>query len=98
MNDLQRNHQLQGLDKKTKRRKPEGLRQFRFYIFSIPPREGQMCHVPGLYLPNKTNSLRQKGDAQGLDKFSGGKFGGGRTKVEETEADVRVKRRRPGRH
>jgi hypothetical protein len=25
-----------------------------------------------LYLPNETNHLREKGNAQGLDKFSGG--------------------------
>lgn len=30
-----------------------------------------MCHIARLYLPNRTNSLRQKGDAQGLDKFFG---------------------------
>jgi hypothetical protein len=31
-----------------------------------------MCHSSRLYLQNETNSLREKGDAQGLDKFSGG--------------------------
>jgi hypothetical protein len=75
MNNLQRNHQLKGLDKKNKRRKPEGLRQFLLYIFSMPPQEGQMGHFPGFYLPNNTNSLRQKGDPQGLDKFFRGGFG-----------------------
>jgi hypothetical protein len=34
-----------------------------------------MCHVSGLYLPNGSNTLREKGGAWGLDKFSGGSFG-----------------------
>jgi hypothetical protein len=39
MNDLQRNNQLQGLDKKNKRRKPEGLRQsLTLYIQYTAPR------------------------------------------------------------
>jgi hypothetical protein len=29
-----------------------------------------MCHVPRLCLPNESNSLREKGAARGLDKFS----------------------------
>jgi hypothetical protein len=81
MNNLQRNHQLQGLDKKNKRRKAgKACANFLPSIFSIPPREEQMCQLPTLYLPNKTNSLRQKGDAQGLDTFSGGQLGEGEPK------------------
>jgi hypothetical protein len=68
MNNLPRNHQLQGLDKKKAQAgRPAPI--FLLYIFIIPLREGQMCHLPGLYFPNKTNSLRQKEDAQALDKF-----------------------------
>ena len=28
-----------------------------------------MCHLPGLYLPNKTNSLREERHDQPLDKI-----------------------------
>jgi hypothetical protein len=69
MNNLQRNRQLQGLDKKNKRRKPTGLRQFLTLYIHYINLEGQMGHLPRLYLPNKTNSLREKGCDQGLDRF-----------------------------
>jgi hypothetical protein len=69
MNDLHRNHQLYGLDKKNKRRKPEGLRQFFTLCNHYTTLRGVNETFSRVYLPNKTNGLREKGDAQGLDKF-----------------------------
>jgi hypothetical protein len=75
MNHLRKNAQLKGLDRKNKGASRKACANFSLYIFSIAIWEGQMGHSPRVYLPNKTNSLREKGDAQGLDKFSGGQLG-----------------------
>jgi hypothetical protein len=48
MNNLQRNHQLQGLDKK-KGASPKGLRHFLPYILSIPIPKGYETYQHGTY-------------------------------------------------
>jgi hypothetical protein len=71
MNNLQRNHQLQGLDKKNKRRKPEGLRQFQLNMTIIPHSVGQMGHFPDFICRTKPTAYAKKGMLRVLTSFSG---------------------------
>jgi hypothetical protein len=76
MNNLQRNHQLQGLDKKNKRRKPEGSRQFQLYKPVISHSEGQMGHFPDFIYRTKPTAYAKKGMLRALTSFRAGWPGG----------------------
>jgi hypothetical protein len=69
MNNLPRNHQLQGLEKKNKGRKPEGLRQFLLYVIIIPHSEGQMGHFPDFICRTKPTAYAKKGMLRALTSF-----------------------------
>jgi hypothetical protein len=57
---------------KTKRRKPEGLRQFQLYLPIIPHAELQMGHFPDFICRSKPTAYAKKGMLRVLTSFRSG--------------------------
>jgi hypothetical protein len=57
------------LTRKTKGRKPEGLRQFLLYILSISTSEGQLSHFPNFICPTKPTAYAKKEMLRVLTSF-----------------------------